>query len=136
MSAAAQAETNAHGAVAGVLVIVAAVFIDTKLKIDDPVGASAVHGVNGAWGIVALGLFANGTYGQGLNGVAYGVTGLLYGDAGQLVASVIGILANVLSKPGARSHLDPPPGRVAEVRFAARARRVTGPRSPAPSRSA
>ncbi|HEX9049535.1 MAG TPA: ammonium transporter [Anaeromyxobacter sp.] len=83
------------GAVAGVLVIVAAVFIDTKLRIDDPVGASAVHGVNGAWGIVALGLFANGTYGQGLNGVASGVTGLLYGNPGQLVASVIGVLANV-----------------------------------------
>jgi Amt family ammonium transporter len=83
------------GAVAGVLVIVAAVFIDTKLKIDDPVGASAVHGVNGAWGIVALGLFANGTYGQGLNGVASGVTGLLYGNPGQLVAELIGIAANV-----------------------------------------
>ena len=83
------------GAVAGVLVVVAAVFIDSKLKIDDPVGASAVHGVNGAWGILALGLFANGTYGQGLNGVAYGVTGLLYGDKGQFLASVIGILANI-----------------------------------------
>jgi len=83
------------GAVAGVLVIVAAVFIDARLKIDDPVGASAVHGVNGAWGILALGLFANGTYGQGLNGVAYGVTGLFYGDAGQFLAEVIGILSNV-----------------------------------------
>ncbi|HEY6098569.1 MAG TPA: ammonium transporter [Anaeromyxobacter sp.] len=83
------------GAVAGVLVVVAAVFIDTRLKIDDPVGAAAVHGVNGAWGILALGLFANGTYGQGLNGVAYGVTGLLYGDAGQFYAEVIGILTNV-----------------------------------------
>jgi Amt family ammonium transporter len=74
---------------------VAALFIDAKLKIDDPVGASAVHGVNGAWGILSLGLFANGTYGQGLNGVARGVTGLLYGDAGQFLASIIGILANV-----------------------------------------
>jgi len=83
------------GAVSGVLVVVAAIFIDTKLKIDDPVGASAVHGVNGAWGILALGLFANGTYGQGLNGVPYGVTGLFYGDAGQLIAEVIGILANI-----------------------------------------
>jgi Amt family ammonium transporter len=83
------------GAIAGVLVIVAAIFIDTKLKIDDPVGASAVHGVNGAWGIIALGLFANGTYGQGLNGVAYGVTGLFYGDGGQFVAECIGILANI-----------------------------------------
>jgi len=83
------------GAIAGVLVIVAAVFIDTKLKIDDPVGASAVHGVNGAWGIIALGLFSNGVYGQGLNGVAHGVTGLFYGDAGQFVASCIGVLANI-----------------------------------------
>jgi len=84
------------GLVAGVLVVVAATFIDQRLRIDDPVGASAVHGVNGAWGIVALGLFANGTYGQGLNGVAHGVTGLLYGDPGQLVAELIGIAANVL----------------------------------------
>jgi Amt family ammonium transporter len=83
------------GAVAGVLVIFAAVFIDTKLKIDDPVGASAVHGVNGVWGILATGLFANGVYGQGLNGVAHGVTGLFYGDKGQFVASVIGVLANI-----------------------------------------
>ncbi len=83
------------GAVAGVLVVVAAIFIDTKLKIDDPVGASAVHGVNGAWGVLALGLFANGTYGQGLNGIPYGVTGLFYGDARQLLAEVIGLLANI-----------------------------------------
>jgi Amt family ammonium transporter len=83
------------GAVSGVLVIVAALFIERVLKLDDPVGASAVHGVNGAWGIIATGLFANGTYGQGLNGVAGGVRGLFYGDGGQLVASVIGVLANV-----------------------------------------
>jgi len=84
------------GLVAGVLVVVAAVFIDSKLKIDDPVGAGAVHGVNGAWGIIALGLFANGRYGDGWNGVPGKVTGLLYGDASQLGAEVIGILANVL----------------------------------------
>ena len=73
------------GAIAGVLVILAATFIDAKLKIDDPVGAIAVHGVNGAFGVLATGIFANGVYGQGLNGVAYGVTGLLYGDSGQFV---------------------------------------------------
>jgi Amt family ammonium transporter len=84
------------GLMAGVLVVIAAVFIDTKLKIDDPVGAIAVHGVNGAFGILATGIFANGVYGQGLNGVAYGVTGLLYGDKGQFVAELIGIAANIL----------------------------------------
>jgi Amt family ammonium transporter len=84
------------GAIAGVLVILAATFIDAVLKVDDPVGAIAVHGVNGAFGILATGLFANGVYGQGLNGVAHGVTGLLYGDKGQFVASLIGIAANIL----------------------------------------
>ncbi|MET0791822.1 MAG: ammonium transporter, partial [Polyangiaceae bacterium] len=84
------------GGVAGVLVVAAAVFVDQKLKIDDPVGAVAVHGVCGAWGIVGLGLFANGTYGDGLNGVAGNVRGLFYGDGGQLVASFIGIAVNVL----------------------------------------
>jgi len=83
------------GAVAGVLVVVAAVFIDQKLKVDDPVGAVAVHAVNGAWGVVALGIFADGTYGEGLNGVAGPVKGLLYGDASQLAAELIGVVTNI-----------------------------------------
>ena len=78
------------GAVAGILVVTAVFFIDQKLKIDDPVGAVAVHGINGLWGIIALGLLADGTYGDGLNGVAGNVKGLFYGDAGQLIAQVIG----------------------------------------------
>ena len=57
------------GAVAGVLVVVSALFIEQTLKIDDPVGASSVHGTCGAWGVISLGLFANGTYGDGFNGV-------------------------------------------------------------------
>ncbi|MCC8169784.1 MAG: ammonium transporter [Oscillospiraceae bacterium] len=47
------------GAIGGVLVCVAVPFIDTKLKIDDPVGAISVHGVCGIWGIIAVGLFAS-----------------------------------------------------------------------------
>jgi Amt family ammonium transporter len=46
------------GAVAGVLVVVAVLFFD-RIKIDDPVGAISVHLVNGIWGTLALGLFAN-----------------------------------------------------------------------------
>jgi len=84
------------GAVAGVLVVVAALFIDTKLKIDDPVGAIAVHGVNGTFGILATGLFANGRYGEGWNGVPGKVTGLFYGDPGQFVAELVGIGANIV----------------------------------------
>ena len=78
------------GAVAGVLVCLAVIFIDQKLHIDDPVGAISVHGVNGIWGVLSLGIFADGTYGDGWNGVEGTVKGLLYGDASQFVAEVIG----------------------------------------------
>jgi Amt family ammonium transporter len=84
------------GAVAGVLVIEAAIFIERRLRIDDPVGASSVHCVNGIWGMIALGLFADGTYGAGLNGVSGNVTGLFYGDGGQLLAQLIGIGVNLV----------------------------------------
>jgi Amt family ammonium transporter len=79
------------GLVAGVLLVGATIFVEHRLKIDDPVGAISVHGVNGAWGVIAVGLFADGTYGQGLNGVTGGVRGLLYGGGpGQLMAELIG----------------------------------------------
>jgi Amt family ammonium transporter len=84
------------GASAGVLVIGSALFVEQTLKVDDPVGAISVHGTCGAWGIVCLGLFADGRYGEGFNGVSGGVRGLLYGDPGQLVASCIGIVASVV----------------------------------------
>ncbi|MDP4174963.1 MAG: ammonium transporter [Bacteroidota bacterium] len=80
------------GIVAGVLVIKAVFYIDQKLKVDDPVGAIAVHGINGLWGIIAVGIFADGTYGNGWNGVPGTVRGLLYGDPSQLVAQLIGSL--------------------------------------------
>lgn len=47
------------GAVAGVLVVLSVVFFD-RIKVDDPVGAVSVHGVNGAWGTLAAGLFNMG----------------------------------------------------------------------------
>ena len=87
------------GGISGVLVIWAVYFFD-KIKIDDPVGAGSVHGVCGAFGVICLGLFADGTYGAGWNNVGWkeymgtagqGVTGLFYGDSKQLVAQFIGV---------------------------------------------
>jgi ammonium transporter, Amt family len=80
------------GAVAGILVILVYNFVDRKLKIDDPVGAFAVHGANGCWGVLSLGLFADGSYGDGWNGVAGPVKGLFYGDSKQFLAELIGAL--------------------------------------------
>jgi len=80
------------GLIAGILVCVSVVFVENKLKLDDPVGAISVHGVNGFWGVLSLGIFADGTYGDGLNGVKGNVTGLLYGDPSQLVAQIIALV--------------------------------------------
>lgn len=81
------------GLIAGLLVVESVFFFD-KIKIDDPVGAISVHGVNGAWGCLALGLFADGTYGDGLNGVAGTVKGLFYGGGlNQFWAELIGVVS-------------------------------------------
>src|SRR5262249_40204871 len=105
------------GAISGVLVIWSCLFWERIVKIDDPVGAVSVHGVNGAWGILSLGLFADGTYGKGLNGTHWatdpsgvlkwvetvpegwtevGVTGFFYGNPSQLTASLTGIAVNIV----------------------------------------
>jgi Amt family ammonium transporter len=84
------------GAVAGVLLCWSVFFVERVLKIDDPVGAVSVHGVNGAWGLIALGLFADGTYGDGANGVAGTVRGLFYGDVSQFIAQCAGVLTNAV----------------------------------------
>jgi Amt family ammonium transporter len=87
------------GAVAGVIVVLSVIFWD-RMGIDDPVGAISVHGINGLWGTIALGIFANGKYGAGWNGVEVrsefvtkygsdGVRGILYGDASQLQAQLL-----------------------------------------------
>ncbi|MDI6901890.1 MAG: ammonium transporter [Anaerosomatales bacterium] len=71
------------GLVAGVLVVVSILTVE-NLGVDDPVGAFSVHGVNGIWGLIAVGLFADGTYGD--------ITGLFYGGgADQLWAQLAGV---------------------------------------------
>ena len=77
------------GIVAGFLVCYGVWFFDHVAHVDDPCGAISVHGVCGMWGVVAVGIFADGTYGDAWNGVAGPVKGLLYGDPGQLAAQVV-----------------------------------------------
>jgi Amt family ammonium transporter len=83
------------GLIAGVLVCLSVAFVERVMKIDDPVGAVSVHGTCGIWGVISLGLFADGksNYGGSWNGVNGSVTGLFYGDAGQLVAQLVGVAA-------------------------------------------
>jgi len=86
------------GLIAGVIMVVSVGFFEKK-GIDDPVGAISVHGSAGLWGVWSVGIFANGAYGAGWNGVVRddmvkqfgsdGVRGILYGDAGQLVMQTI-----------------------------------------------
>ena len=82
------------GLVAGILCCMSIFFIERKLKVDDPVGAISVHGTCGAWGLIGLGLFADGTYGDGLNNVPGTVKGLFYGDASQFAAEICGVVVN------------------------------------------
>jgi Amt family ammonium transporter len=79
---------------AGVIVPAAMAGLEQQ-RIDDPVGATAVHGACGVWGVLATGLFANGALsGPGLNGVDGPVRGLLFGGAWhQLAAQALGAAA-------------------------------------------
>jgi len=76
------------GLIAGVWVCIASVLLE-KAKIDDPVGAVPVHLGNGLWGVLAVGIFANGNPDTAAwNGVATPVTGLLYGGTTQILAQL------------------------------------------------
>lgn len=74
------------GLFAGVFVCLATFALE-RMKIDDPVGAVPVHFVNGTWGVIAVGLFANGNPDTAAwNGVDSAVTGLFYGGSTQILA--------------------------------------------------
>ncbi|MFN3476263.1 MAG: ammonium transporter, partial [Candidatus Methylomirabilales bacterium] len=75
------------GLVAGILVVLSVLFFD-RIKVDDPVGAISVHLTNGAWGTLALGLFAQDQFMPGTTG-----NGLFFGGGTKLLqAQAIGIL--------------------------------------------
>jgi ammonium transporter, Amt family len=76
----------AIGAVAGLLVVTAVVVLD-KLHVDDPVGAFPVHGVNGIWGTLSIGIFGQKALGLAGDGLFYG------GGFGQLGIQLLGVAA-------------------------------------------
>jgi ammonium transporter, Amt family len=91
------------GAVAGILVVYSVLFFEGKMRIDDPVGAISVHGVCGAWGVLSIGLLANGSYGAGLNGIhTTGKDGSEIGVAGAF-GTLFGSPANDWSQLGAQA---------------------------------
>jgi len=77
----------AIGAVAGLLVVFGVWLLDHVLRIDDPVGAVAVHCMNGIWGTLAVGLFATDTApGYSIaNASGKTLTGLFYGGGFELL---------------------------------------------------
>ena len=85
------------GAVAGIVVCWALGVLDL-LQIDDVCGTIAVHGGAGLWGLLAVGLFADGTFGAGwnntqINGQSIFLVGVLNGGIGQLIAQIVGCIA-------------------------------------------
>ncbi|HET7718355.1 MAG TPA: hypothetical protein VFK43_00215, partial [Acidimicrobiales bacterium] len=81
------------GTIAGILVVYAVSFVENVLKIDDPVGAISVHGICGTFGVLAVGIFANGSYGGAWNGSdVAAVEGVVAGKWGQLGAQALGVL--------------------------------------------
>jgi Amt family ammonium transporter len=87
------------GIIAGGIVCAGVLFNERVLKVDDPCGAVSVHGYCGWFGAVAVGIFADGTYGAGWNGVGaatylgkagQGVTGLIHGDVSQFLLQLGG----------------------------------------------
>ncbi len=77
------------GAIAGIIVVLGVVLLD-KLRIDDPVGAVPVHGLNGVWGTLALGIFGQKSLGLANEGLIYG------GGLKQLAIQLVGVSAVII----------------------------------------
>ena len=74
------------GLIAGVIMIFGVAFVKNTLKVDDPVGAVTVHGICGAWGVLAVAIFAAGNN---------GVDGLVVGNAEQILPQLIGVVVAI-----------------------------------------
>ena len=75
------------GAIAAPVMMGSVSLIERVLKVDDPVGAISVHGTTGLWGLLAVGIFADGSYGD--------VSGLIAGNVEQILAQLISMVVVV-----------------------------------------
>ena len=82
------------GIIGGAIMIAGVFFNENKLKVDDPVGAIAVHGYAGSWGLLSVGIFSVGIGNGILADAAYAADapGLLYGGVAQFIAQVAGVI--------------------------------------------
>lgn len=96
------------GGIAGLLLPLSIYLLERRLRLDDPTAAVAMHGISGLWGLLAVGIFADGASGRGWNGVGpnqhldvagQGVSGLLVQPGfqpdwpQQMYAQILGVLA-------------------------------------------
>ncbi|MDG6243369.1 MAG: ammonium transporter [Methanolobus sp.] len=86
------------GLIGGIIVYAGVMFNENVLKVDDPVGAIAVHGYSGSWGLLAVGIFAMGT-GEGslFADAAYTAeaAGLIYGGYQLFLIQVVGVILSI-----------------------------------------
>ncbi len=89
------------GAIGGLVVCWAVAFLEV-IHVDDPVGAVAVHAGAGLWGVLSVGIFADGTFGSGWNntmlrnGQPAPLVGLLHGGTGQFLAQCVGVVTLIV----------------------------------------
>lgn len=87
------------GLISGVVLVEAITFLDTKLRIDDPVGAISVHGICGIWGTLAIGFFSTDTglfYGNGISQLGIQAIGVVAVIAWTMI--VVGLFTFILTR--------------------------------------
>jgi len=83
------------GLISGIAMVFGQYIFERRWGLQDHAGAVAIYGVAGAWGLIAVGIFADGAFGSGWNGVLTprGVQGILAADPGQLSAQLAALIA-------------------------------------------
>lgn len=91
------------GIIGGLIVYAGVMFNENVLKVDDPVGAIAVHGYSGSWGLLSVGIFSVGLGNGILEDAVYAASapGLIYGGVSQFLIQLVGVIVNIIWAFGA-----------------------------------